>query len=192
MLRTSDVVPSARSSRTWFLAALGSVFALGCTASPPPSGASAPRTTPSPAPVSTPQPAAVVAAPPSPAATLPARAPAEASTAIHAMLDDWHRAAASADEARYFSHFTSDAICSSSMTSPLRDLQETPIKRAFARAALGRWKRAITRPAKPPGARHLAPRAVETSPVDGYGQSGSGDWPTQVSLRIRQGPSCPH
>ena len=26
------------------------------------------------------------------------------------MLDDWHKAAATADEARYFSHFASDAI----------------------------------------------------------------------------------
>src|SRR4051812_36541055 len=41
---------------------------------------------------------------------LPAPDPAGASAAIHAVLDDWHRAAASADEARYFSHFTSDAI----------------------------------------------------------------------------------
>jgi ketosteroid isomerase-like protein len=32
------------------------------------------------------------------------------SAAIHAVLEDWHRAAASADEARYFAHFTSDAI----------------------------------------------------------------------------------
>jgi ketosteroid isomerase-like protein len=52
----------------------------------------------------------VVAAPPSPAATLPAWDPGRASAAIHAVLDDWHKAAASADEARYFSHFTSDAI----------------------------------------------------------------------------------
>jgi ketosteroid isomerase-like protein len=51
-----------------------------------------------------------VVAPPSPATTLPARVPAGASAAIHAVLDDWHRAAATADEARYFSHFTSDAI----------------------------------------------------------------------------------
>ena len=78
--RTSDVAPLARSSRTWSLAALGTVLALSCAA-----------------------------APPSPAATLPARVPAEAA-AIHAVLDDWHNAAASADEVRYFSHFTSDAV----------------------------------------------------------------------------------
>ena len=68
-LHTSDVAPSARSSATWALAALGAAFALGCAANAPP-----------------------------------------ASAAIHAVLDDWHKAAASADEARYFSHFTSDAI----------------------------------------------------------------------------------
>ena len=51
-----------------------------------------------------------VVASPSPAATLPARDSAGASAAIHAVLDDWHRAAATADEARYSSHFTSDAI----------------------------------------------------------------------------------
>src|SRR4051812_33903192 len=91
-LRTSDVASSASSSQTWSLAALGCVLALGCAASAPPSGASAPGATPSAARVSTAPPAA------------------GASAAIHAMLDDWHRAAASADEARYFSHFTSDAI----------------------------------------------------------------------------------
>jgi len=30
--------------------------------------------------------------------------------AINAVLDDWHRAAAQADEARYFGHFTKDAV----------------------------------------------------------------------------------
>jgi uncharacterized protein (TIGR02246 family) len=30
--------------------------------------------------------------------------------AVGAVLDDWHRAAAAADEARYFSHFTADAV----------------------------------------------------------------------------------
>src|SRR5690349_244610 len=108
-LRTSDVAFSTRSSKAWALAALGCVPALACAAGAPASGAGAPGATPSPARVSTAPPAAVVA-PPSPAATLPAPDPAGASAAIHAVLDDWHRAAASADEARYFSHFTSDAI----------------------------------------------------------------------------------
>src|SRR5690242_10178624 len=89
-LRSSNVAFSARSSQTWSLAALGCVLAVACAPSGPP--------------------AAVVAAPTSPAATLPARDTAGPSAAIHAVLDDWHRAAASADEARYFSHFTSDAI----------------------------------------------------------------------------------
>src|SRR6218665_1609356 len=30
--------------------------------------------------------------------------------AVNAVLDDWHRAAAQADEARYFGHFTPDAV----------------------------------------------------------------------------------
>ena len=38
----------------------------------------------------------------------PAGAPAEA--AVAAVLDDWHAAAAAADEARYFGHFTRDAV----------------------------------------------------------------------------------
>ncbi len=29
---------------------------------------------------------------------------------VHAVLDDWHQAAAAADEERYFRHFTADAI----------------------------------------------------------------------------------
>jgi ketosteroid isomerase-like protein len=109
-LRSWDVAFSARSSPTWSLPALGCVLALGCAASAPPSGASAPGATSSPARISTTPSAAVVAAPPTPAATLPARDAAGPLAAIHAVLDDWHRAAATADEARYFSHFTSDAI----------------------------------------------------------------------------------
>src|SRR6266545_7462239 len=31
-------------------------------------------------------------------------------TAAAAMLDDWHAAAAAADEARYFAHFATDAV----------------------------------------------------------------------------------
>jgi ketosteroid isomerase-like protein len=38
----------------------------------------------------------------------PATVPAEA--AVAAVLDDWHAAAAAADEARYFGHFTPDAV----------------------------------------------------------------------------------
>ncbi|MCI0572393.1 MAG: nuclear transport factor 2 family protein [Myxococcaceae bacterium] len=30
--------------------------------------------------------------------------------AVNAVLDDWHRAAAAADEPRYFGHFTADAV----------------------------------------------------------------------------------
>lgn len=45
------------------------------------------------------------AAPPGPAAPRPASA-----DEIAAVLDDWHAAAASADEARYFGHFAEDAI----------------------------------------------------------------------------------
>ena len=39
---------------------------------------------------------------------LAAQPPAE--QAIAAVLDDWHRAAAQADEARYFSHFAEGAV----------------------------------------------------------------------------------
>lgn len=38
----------------------------------------------------------------------PAGSPAEA--AVAAVLDDWHAAAAAADEARYFGHFAPDAV----------------------------------------------------------------------------------
>ncbi len=53
------------------------------------------------------------AAPPGPApsrdaAMLPAEVPDEA--AVAAVLDDWHDAAARADETRYFDHFTADAV----------------------------------------------------------------------------------
>ncbi len=34
----------------------------------------------------------------------------EPRAAISAVLDDWHKAAAAADEARYFGHFTADAV----------------------------------------------------------------------------------
>ncbi|NVJ09801.1 nuclear transport factor 2 family protein [Myxococcus sp. AM001] len=37
-------------------------------------------------------------------------APADPKAAITAVLDDWHQAAAAADEARYFGHFTEDAV----------------------------------------------------------------------------------
>ncbi|WP_426756900.1 nuclear transport factor 2 family protein [Myxococcus sp. Y35] len=37
-------------------------------------------------------------------------APADPKVAIAAVLDDWHQAAAVADEARYFGHFTADAV----------------------------------------------------------------------------------
>jgi ketosteroid isomerase-like protein len=36
--------------------------------------------------------------------------PAVATKAIAAVLDDWHEAAAAADEARYFGHFAPDAV----------------------------------------------------------------------------------
>jgi uncharacterized protein (TIGR02246 family) len=50
----------------------------------------------------------LLSAPPNTGAKPSAEAPATA--AVNAVLDDWHRAAAQADEARYFSHFTSDAV----------------------------------------------------------------------------------
>ncbi|AKQ69253.1 hypothetical protein A176_006165 [Myxococcus hansupus] len=37
-------------------------------------------------------------------------APADPKAAVTAVLDDWHQAAAAADEARYFGHFTDDAV----------------------------------------------------------------------------------
>lgn len=39
-----------------------------------------------------------------------AHAPAPRRAAIDATLDDWHAAAAAADEDRYFSHFAADAV----------------------------------------------------------------------------------
>jgi SnoaL-like domain len=38
------------------------------------------------------------------------QAAASAQAAVAAVLDDWHAAAAAADEARYFRHFTPDAV----------------------------------------------------------------------------------
>jgi uncharacterized protein (TIGR02246 family) len=43
------------------------------------------------------------------AGVTPAAEPS-ATAAVEAVLDDWHRAAAQADEARYFAHFTQDAV----------------------------------------------------------------------------------
>jgi uncharacterized protein (TIGR02246 family) len=37
-------------------------------------------------------------------------AAATPTAAVNAVLDDWHQAAAKADEARYFGHFTPDAV----------------------------------------------------------------------------------
>ncbi len=56
------------------------------------------------------------APPPPPTAAPVTKAPEPAlsavaeTKAIHAVLDDWHQAAAAADEERYFSHFTDDGI----------------------------------------------------------------------------------
>lgn len=36
--------------------------------------------------------------------------PGDKLAPINAVLDDWHKAAAEADEARYFNHFTADAV----------------------------------------------------------------------------------
>jgi uncharacterized protein (TIGR02246 family) len=44
------------------------------------------------------------------ALTTAAPTPADARPAIAAVIDDWHKAAADADEARYFGHFTADAV----------------------------------------------------------------------------------
>jgi hypothetical protein len=42
---------------------------------------------------------------------LPAQKPAKSNeSAVAAVLDDWHKAAAAADEERYFSHFAADAV----------------------------------------------------------------------------------
>jgi hypothetical protein len=43
-------------------------------------------------------------------ATLSLVAQVPAEKAVTAVLDDWHLAAAQADEVRYFSHFTEDAV----------------------------------------------------------------------------------
>ncbi len=51
---------------------------------------------------------ALLAASPEDAGT-PTSAP-DATAAVSAVLDDWHRAAAQADEARYFGHFTPSAV----------------------------------------------------------------------------------
>ncbi|EPX63822.1 hypothetical protein D187_004951 [Cystobacter fuscus DSM 2262] len=54
----------------------------------------------------------LLSAPPNTGAKPSAARPAEvsATATVNAVLDDWHRAAAQADEARYFAHFTPDAI----------------------------------------------------------------------------------
>jgi ketosteroid isomerase-like protein len=44
------------------------------------------------------------------ASTPAAGSAADPKAAVAAVLDDWHKAAAAADEARYFGHFTADAI----------------------------------------------------------------------------------
>jgi uncharacterized protein (TIGR02246 family) len=46
----------------------------------------------------------------SPTAAGSVAAPPEIAGAVGAVLDDWHDAAARADEARYFSHFTADGV----------------------------------------------------------------------------------
>jgi uncharacterized protein (TIGR02246 family) len=43
-------------------------------------------------------------------ATPEAGTPATPTAAVNAVLDDWHKAATQADEARYFGHFTPDAV----------------------------------------------------------------------------------
>ncbi|XXF75358.1 nuclear transport factor 2 family protein [Myxococcaceae bacterium GXIMD 01537] len=43
-------------------------------------------------------------------ATPAAKSAPTPAAAVSAVLDDWHRAAAQADEARYFAHFTPDAV----------------------------------------------------------------------------------
>ena len=44
------------------------------------------------------------------AGTPAASTPTAAVNAVNTVLDDWHKAAAQADEARYFGHFTPDAV----------------------------------------------------------------------------------
>ena len=48
---------------------------------------------------------ALLSAPPDATASAPSP-----TRAVNAVLDDWHQAAARADEARYFNHFTPDAV----------------------------------------------------------------------------------
>lgn len=43
-------------------------------------------------------------------AAAPAGTAADPKAAVSAVLDDWHKAAAAADEPRYFGHFTADAV----------------------------------------------------------------------------------
>lgn len=50
------------------------------------------------------------AAKPDPAEPAPPADTGDQSSAIAAMIDDWHGAAAEADEARYMGHFTADAV----------------------------------------------------------------------------------
>ena len=45
-----------------------------------------------------------------PATEAPAVDPADSRAAVEAVLEDWHDAAAQADEDRYFAHFTDDAV----------------------------------------------------------------------------------
>ncbi len=44
------------------------------------------------------------------ASTPAAGSAADPKAAVAAVLDDWHKAAAAADEARYFGHFTADGV----------------------------------------------------------------------------------
>ena len=54
--------------------------------------------------------ALVAAAPAAPKEAAKEAARDEPRAAISAVLDDWHKAAGAADEARYFGHFTADAV----------------------------------------------------------------------------------
>jgi uncharacterized protein (TIGR02246 family) len=57
--------------------------------------------------------------------------------AIEALLDDWHRAAAQADEARYFGHFTPDAVF---LGTDATERWDVPAFRAYAHPHFAKGK----------------------------------------------------
>jgi ketosteroid isomerase-like protein len=79
-------------------------------------------------------------------------APPEIAAAVAAVLDDWHDAAARADEARYFSHFTGDGVFLGTDASERWDV---PAFRAYAQPHFAKgkaWRFRATRRAVMSGA----------------------------------------